>query len=88
MVSPGGKQIEPGTTGGDWRQNDWKVKHSKQGTARYVAGMKRGWYEYFKHSWKTTFPDLDSWVRMRLRSILRRRRGQEGRGSRIADSKL
>lgn len=32
MVSPGGKQIEPGTTGGDWRQNDWKVKHSKQGT--------------------------------------------------------
>ncbi|MFN9605311.1 MAG: group II intron maturase-specific domain-containing protein [Planctomycetota bacterium] len=50
--------------------------------------MKRGWYEYFKHSWKTTFPDLDSWVRMRLRSILRRRRGQEGRGSRIADSKL
>lgn len=48
----------------------------------------RGWYEYFKHSWKTTFPDLDSWVRMRLRSILRRRRGKVGRGTHLSDSKL
>ena len=48
----------------------------------------RGWYEYFKHSWKTTFPDLDGWVRMRLRSILRRRSKRKGRGSTISDSKL
>lgn len=48
----------------------------------------RGWYEYFKHSWKTTFADLYGWVRMRLRSILRRRRKARGRGSRIADSRL
>lgn len=48
----------------------------------------RGWFEYFKHSWKTTFADLDGWVRMRLRSILRRRRKARGRGSRIADSRL
>lgn len=47
----------------------------------------RGWFEYFKHSWKTTFADLDGWVRMRLRSILRRRRKARGRGSRIADSR-
>ena len=40
----------------------------------------RGWYEYFKHSYRTTFPDLDGWVRMRLRSILRKRRGGAGRG--------
>jgi RNA-directed DNA polymerase len=40
----------------------------------------RGWYEYFKHSWRTTFQDLDSWLRMRLRSILRRRAGRSGRG--------
>jgi RNA-directed DNA polymerase len=39
-----------------------------------------GWFEYFKHSHKTTFPSLDSWVRMRLRSILRKRKGQKGRG--------
>jgi RNA-directed DNA polymerase len=40
----------------------------------------RGWFEYFKHSYRTTFPTLDSWVRMRLRSILRKRHGGRGRG--------
>jgi RNA-directed DNA polymerase len=40
----------------------------------------RGWFEYFKHSHWTTFSPLDSWIRMRLRSILRRRQGHRGRG--------
>jgi len=40
----------------------------------------RGWFEYFKHSYRTTFPSLDGWVRMRLRSILRKRKGGRGRG--------
>lgn len=40
----------------------------------------RGWFEYFKHSHRTTFRPLDSWTRMRLRSILRKRHGGEGRG--------
>ena len=39
----------------------------------------RGWYEYFKHSWWTTFRTLDGWLRMRLRSILRKRSGRHGR---------
>ncbi len=39
-----------------------------------------GWFEYFKHSHRTTFARLDGWVRMRLRSILRRRHGRRGRG--------
>jgi RNA-directed DNA polymerase len=39
-----------------------------------------GWFEYFKHSHKPTFSDVDGWVRMRLRSILRKRRGWCGRG--------
>ena len=30
----------------------------------------RGWFEYFKHSWKYIFWDMDSWIRRRLRSIL------------------
>jgi RNA-directed DNA polymerase len=38
----------------------------------------RGWFEYFKHSHKWTFPAIDSWVRRRLRSILRRRLGLKG----------
>lgn len=40
----------------------------------------RGWFEYFKHSHRTAFPELDGWIRMRLRSILRKRQGRSGRG--------
>lgn len=40
----------------------------------------RGWFEYFKHGHKPTFEPLDGWVRMRLRSILRKRHGGRGRG--------
>jgi len=40
----------------------------------------RGWFAYFQHSHRFTFEVLDSWVRMRLRSILRRRQGRRGRG--------
>ena len=45
-----------------------------------VNKILRGWFEYFKHSHKCTFSKLDAWVRMRLRSILRKRRGGKGRG--------
>ena len=38
----------------------------------------RGWFEYFKHSHRYTFSQLDGWVRMRLRSILRKRSGRKG----------
>jgi RNA-directed DNA polymerase len=40
----------------------------------------RGWFEYFQYSHWTTFKRLDGWVRMRLRSILRRRQKKRGRG--------
>jgi RNA-directed DNA polymerase len=39
-----------------------------------------GWFEYFKHSTYTAFPPLDKWVRMRLRSILRKRIDIRGPG--------
>ena len=39
-----------------------------------------GWFEYFQHSHRTTFPRLDSWMRMRLRSILRKHQHRKGRG--------
>lgn len=51
-----------------------------------VNRTTRGWFEYFKHSHATTFKPLDGWVRMRLRSILRRRCKRRGRG-RGADHK-
>lgn len=40
----------------------------------------RGWYEYFKHSSRRAFNAIDGWVRMRLRSILRKRSKRRGRG--------
>jgi RNA-directed DNA polymerase len=40
----------------------------------------RGWYEYFKHARPGALRDLDGWVRMRLRSILRGHHKQKGRG--------
>jgi RNA-directed DNA polymerase len=39
-----------------------------------------GWFEYFKHSHIKTFGPLDGWIRMRLRSILRKRNKGSGRG--------
>jgi RNA-directed DNA polymerase len=54
--------------------------HSMQAIIANVNRTLRGWFEYFKHSWRTTFPELDSWIRMRLRSILRKRAGRKGRG--------
>ena len=40
----------------------------------------QGWFGYFKHSRSSTFSVLDAWLRMRLRSILRKRRGKAGPG--------
>ena len=54
--------------------------HSLEMIIADVNRTLRGWYEYFKHSHHTTFGPLDAWVRMRLRSILRKRRGRRGRG--------
>ncbi len=40
----------------------------------------KGWYGYFRYSHRTTFSTVDGYIRGRLRSILRRRLGKEGRG--------
>lgn len=47
-------------------------------TIEDVNGTLRGWFEYFKHSFKPTFHIVDKWVRRRLRSILRRRKKLHG----------
>jgi RNA-directed DNA polymerase len=39
----------------------------------------RGWYGYFRHASAQALGQMDSWVRGRLRSILRKRRGGKGR---------
>ncbi|MBI5571277.1 MAG: group II intron reverse transcriptase/maturase [Desulfomonile tiedjei] len=54
--------------------------HSLQKILLDVSATLAGWFEYFKHSHRTTFEPLDQWIRMRLRSILRKRQGGKGRG--------
>jgi RNA-directed DNA polymerase len=59
------------------------MRNNGQSLEAIIADINRtlmGWFGYFKHSHKTTFPDLDKWIRMRLRSILRKRHGRRGRG--------
>jgi RNA-directed DNA polymerase len=54
--------------------------HSLQFIIADVNRTLRGWFDYFQHSCRSTFGSVDSWVRMRLRSILRKRKGRKGRG--------
>lgn len=53
---------------------------SLQCTIIDVNQTLRGWFGYFKHSrYPSVYRELDGWIRMRLRSILRRRRHGRGR---------
>jgi len=54
--------------------------HSLEAIITSLNRSLRGWFVYYKHSHWTTFGPVDGWVRMRLRSILRRRRHRKGRG--------
>jgi len=54
--------------------------HSMAAIIRMINPRLRGWYEYFKHAHPSELSSLDSWVRMRLRSILRKRNKGSGRG--------
>lgn len=54
--------------------------NSLQAIIEDVNQSIKGWFEYFKHSHRTTFAPLDKWIRMRLRSILRKRHGRQGCG--------
>jgi RNA-directed DNA polymerase len=52
--------------------------HSLSAIIAEVNVTLRGWFEYFKHSNRRSFPPLDGWIRRRLRSILRTRAKSKG----------
>jgi RNA-directed DNA polymerase len=54
--------------------------HSLQQIIATINPTLRGWYGYFKHSRPSALYDVDRWVRVRLRSILRKRLGLRGKG--------
>ena len=45
-----------------------------------INPILRGWFHYFKFCRRWQLEEMDAWVRMRLRSILRTRRKRKGRG--------
>jgi len=47
--------------------------------------MLRGWYGYFKHAHRWTFPQVDGFVRRRLRALLRKQEKRPGLGRCHAD---
>lgn len=51
---------------------------SLEATVARLNPILSGWYEYFKHGLPYDLPRLDGWVRMRLRSILRKRHHRQG----------
>jgi RNA-directed DNA polymerase len=69
-----------------------KIKDTMRGKTRRNSGGSlafiirsltptlTGWFAYFRHCHPNVFRDLDGWLRMRLRSILRKRHGLRGRG--------
>jgi len=52
-----------------------------------LTPMIRGWYGYFKHANRRTFPGLDGFIRRRLRAILRKQEKRPGLGKCRADHK-
>jgi RNA-directed DNA polymerase len=58
-------------------------RKSGESLEKIIASVNKtlvGWFGYFKHSSPHAFTALDKWVRMRLRSILRKRNKRKGRG--------
>jgi RNA-directed DNA polymerase len=45
-----------------------------------INPVLRGWFGYFKHAQRRAMREMDGWVRMRLRSLLRKRQKGKGRG--------
>ena len=48
-----------------------------EATVAAVNLTLKGWYGYFKQVHYSELGDIDPWIRMRLRSILRKRSGGE-----------
>jgi RNA-directed DNA polymerase len=53
---------------------------SLNGIINTLQATLHGWFVYFRHCHRNVFQSLDRWIRGRLRSILRKRSGRQGRG--------
>ena len=66
-----------------------KTKRTKgrslQAIIEDVNRTLKGWFQYFKHSHRTTFKPIDGWIRGRLRRILKKRNRRKGRAKTRGD---
>ena len=53
---------------------------SMSAIAQKLRPRLQGYYNYFKHVSASSLADMDRWIRVRLRSILRKRAGRRGKG--------
>jgi len=53
---------------------------SMEAIAADINRTLKGWYGYFKNANASQLGGIDGWIRMRMRSILRKRSGLKGRG--------
>jgi len=85
-IRKNGKQWISGKSAKKFRDNIRPLTRRTSGVSLETTIEKlnpklRGFYEYFKHGNKYGLIALDAWVRMRLRSILRKRVGRKGKGT-------
>lgn len=61
-------------------------QHSMKAIIERINPILRGWFGYFKHANQRCHNALDGWIRMRLRSIYRKRHRKRGRSRGIDHS--
>lgn len=65
------------------------TRRNNGNSLEYITGklnsVLRGWFGYFKHAHHWIFASLDSWIRRRLRSILKRQNKGYGMGKTLSD---
>jgi RNA-directed DNA polymerase len=62
------------------RQTRRNNAHSMEMIIERINPILRGWFGYFKQAYRGQQRELDGWIRMRLRSIYRKRHRKRGRG--------
>lgn len=55
-------------------------RHSMPEIIERINPILRGWFGYFKQAYRGQHKELDGWIRMRLRSVYRKRNRKRGRG--------
>ena len=66
-----------------------KTKRTRGDSLKRIIGeinpILKGWFGYFKHARRTTFKEVDGFIRRRLRATLRKQEKRPGQGRNLSD---